>query len=129
MWAVPLIFNITASTSGTYGATISWSYTDNFPASGGDDLDEPLDVESSYFYLTAVNTSTVAVKSLIVNEGLTSQTNKTMNIPNNGNTYGIGYYLAFSNTVIQATYTDNSITTLYSLPIPNTSNASYTADL
>jgi hypothetical protein len=121
--------DVTASTSGSYGATITWSFTDNFPVNGGDNVSEPLDVDASYFYLEVINAYTAATSAIIVNLGLTSQTNEAMTIPNNGIAYGIGYYPAFSNTVIKATYTDNSTKTISSIAIPYTLNASYTANL
>jgi len=120
--------SVSASTSGTYGATITWSFTDYFPSSGGDNLREPLDVDAQYFYLEA-KYSTSYVKSLIVNEGFTDSTNEIMTIPNDGNTYSIGYYPAFSNTMIKATFTDDSTFTIRNITIPHVLNASYTAYL
>ena len=120
---------VTASTSGSYGATITWSFTDNFPASGGDNLSKPLDVDASYFYLEIINAYIAPTAAVIVNLGLASQTSDAVTIPNNGNTYGIGYYLAFSNTVIKATYTDNAAKIFSNIAIPDTLNAYYTAEL
>jgi len=121
--------NVTASTSGSYGLSVPWSFPDTFPQVSGDNISETIDVPAEYFYLKAVNTYTAATVSLIVNLGLTAQTNENMTIPNDGNTYGIGYYYGFSNTEIKATYTDNSTLLITGITIPNTLNASYTASL
>jgi len=121
--------NGTATTSGTFGLTVSLTIADNYPDLSGDNVTYSLDIPAEYFYLKAVNTYTSPTSSIIVNLGLTSQTNEPVSVANDGNTYGIGYYYGFSNTVIKATYTDNTTLTISNLSIPNTLNASYTAQL
>ena len=117
------------STAGTYGLTVSQGIADNFPQDAGDNTTESIDIPAEYFYLKAVNTYTAPTVSLIVNLGLTSQTSENMTIPNDGNTYGIGYYYGFSNTEFKAYYTDNTSLIINNVSIPNVANASYTISL
>ena len=119
--------SFSAYTSGAFGATITWpAVTDYFPT-GGNDSPIPLDVDASYFYLKVINIYSYATTSLVVNVGLTTQTNEAVGIPADGNTYGVGYYLAFANTAIRPYYADLSTSpSPYYLSIPNTPNASYT---
>jgi hypothetical protein len=121
---------VSASTSGTtttgsqVGDLISWSFTDNFPTDG-DLLTEPLDVSSSYFYLYVINRDpSVPITSIQVN----SEPVDNVTIPNDANTYAIGYYLALSGNAITATFatggTYSSVT--WNPSIPYISNATVT---
>ena len=86
----------TASTSGPGGDVISWSFTDLFPASGA--VVENLDVSSSFFFLEVANNSSYTIGEEDVNKTLTSQLDDYVSVPTGGNTYGIGYYPAYSNS-------------------------------
>jgi hypothetical protein len=129
--AVVTAYTSATTSSGTQvGALITWpSFTDYFPT-GGNLTTEPLDVSATYFFLKMVNNdASQSVVSILVNYGLASQTTDNVIVPNNGNTYGIGYYLAFSNTEV---YAVSSVSGNYwtSFPyIPNTLNASATVTI
>ncbi len=123
--------NVTAYTSGTtstgsqVGDLISWSFTDNFPTDG-DALTEPLDVSAAYFYLYMKNTNaSESINAIYVNYGSSQQTVDNVTVPNDGNVYGIGYYLAYSNTEVYATGSASSYWTWYPA-IPNVANATVT---
>jgi len=120
--------NGSASTSGTttsgsaLGQTISWTLADNFPASGTQTNE--INVSSDFFYLKINNTSPYAISSVYVNFGLTSQTLDYATLPNDGNTYGIGYYDAWTNSNVHL----ESISHFWdaSLSLPLDDNQSYT---
>ncbi len=92
----------TATTSGTtsngsvVGITLSWTLDVNFPATGT--LQQPLDVQSDYFFLQIANTSPYSIQRVYVNYGLNAQTVDNITIPNNGVVYGTGYYEAYTNS-------------------------------
>lgn len=96
-----------ASTSGKtsigsqVGLMMTWSLSETFP-SGGDTLDYTLNVGSNYFYLKIQNVSTKSIQKVYSNYGLVGQTVENISIPNNGITYDIGYYQAFSNSNVRA---------------------------
>lgn len=97
-----------ASTSGKtsngtlIGLPIVWNNINlSFPAAGGN-LNYTLNIGPDFFFLKMVNTSTLAIQKVYVNYGLQSQTLDNISIPNNGNTYGTGYYKAFSNSNVRA---------------------------
>lgn len=127
--------NVTATTSGStssgtqVGDLISWSFTDYFPNDGGAAASDPLDVDASYFYLYVINNSGLSATSLIVNVSLASQTTDNVVVPSDGNTYGIGYYLGYSNTQVEAMLSNNTSWTSSALYIPNTNNASATVTI
>ena len=95
----------TAYTSGTtisggvLGTVRNWSLSDVFPATGS--IVENLNVSSSVFFLQIKNTTSYPFVTLYVNYGLASQTAETVNIPNDGQTYNIGYYLAYTNSNVR----------------------------
>jgi hypothetical protein len=98
----------TASTSGKtssgtqVGLLLTWnSFTLTFP-SAGTNLNSPLNVGGEYFFLKMSNTSGLTIQKVYVNYNTVSQTLDNISIPNNGITYNIGYYKAFSNSNVRA---------------------------
>lgn len=96
-----------ASTSGKtsigtqVGLLMTWSLSETFPGSGVTN-EVTLDVTSTYFFLKIQNTSTKSIQKVYVNYGLTNQTIDNISIPNDGVTYFIGYYRAYSNSNVRA---------------------------
>jgi len=89
-------------TKGDLGLPINWSnFIDQFPTNG-DRLTEPFNVSIDYFFLKMRNVSTYQINVLFVNYATTAETYEFPLIPNDGLTYGIGYYEAYSNTEIRA---------------------------
>jgi len=84
------------------GALMTWSWSSLFFPSGGGNIDYMLDVPSTYFYLNLKNVSTKQVQKVFVNYGYANQSTENILIPNDGLTYGIGYYLAFTNSNVRA---------------------------
>ena len=121
--------DLVASTSGTFGAQYPWSYTDVFHADANTELTKTLDVDPSYFFLEATNSYSYSTTQIEVNVGLVAQTIENISIPNDGNTYQLGYYQAFGNTAVKSFYSDLTTWTSPYLAIPNTYNASYTITL
>lgn len=109
-----------AYTSGTtvsgaqVGALIEWNTTVDL--SGGI-ASFNLNVNSDYFFLFIRNYGTHVLTPLHVNWGLAQQTIDNIRIPNDNINYNIGYYKAFTNTIIRAYYEDapNSYTYWYNL--------------
>jgi hypothetical protein len=95
------------TTAQPIGLTLSWNLSPYyFPASGT--MVIPIDVSTDYFYLTLKNTTNLATKLIEVNYGTTVSTAENVSVPNDGNTYGIGYYKALTNSNARFTLTDNS---------------------
>ena len=120
-----------ASTSGSttggtqVGQLIVWSYTDKFPVNGST-LTEPFDVSSDYFFLKMINVnSSQSIITVKVNYQTTAEVDDNVTIPNDGNTYDIGYYSAYSNTEVYATSSSSGFWTWFP-SIPNTANAEVT---
>ncbi len=96
-----------ASTSGKtsigtqVGLLMTWSLSETFPGRGVTN-EVTLDVTPTYFFLKIQNTSTKSIQKVYVNYGLTSQTIDNISIPNDGGTYFIGYYRAYSNSNVRA---------------------------
>ena len=89
--------------SSSFGQTISWETTTyTFPAVGTNIV--PIDVPSTFFYLTFTNMSSNTVNELVVNYGTTSATDEYPTINPGTSNAGIGYYYAYTNTVIRAYY-------------------------
>lgn len=112
------------TTSGTVvGLTLSYTINDVFPQSGN--LNSNLNVTSNYFFLKIQNTSSVTAIKLYVNYLLTAQTVDNIQIPNDGVTYSIGYYSAYTNSNVRL---ESSSSYWYwaSLPFTNTTNQSVT---
>lgn len=89
------------TTHGTYGINVSIpAFKLVFPARGTATHD--LDVDSTYFFLMATNTSTVPyITQVHVNYKQPDSTLDIATIPNNGVTHHIGYYKAFANTRVR----------------------------
>ncbi len=98
-------FTGTATTSGRtsegtqVGLKMDWQLSGVFPLSGV--KNNELYVGPEYFFLQVVNNSSQVMNKLYVNHGLQSQTVDNISIPNNGQTYSIGYYRAFSNSNVR----------------------------
>jgi hypothetical protein len=120
----------TATTSGTtntgtqVGLQIAWSFTAAFPAAGSN-FNEALNVGSNYFFLKLVNTSAYQLLKVYVNYGLTAQTLDNITVQNDGNTYNIGYYQAYSNSNVRAE-NGNIYWQWQTLNLPFTTNQSTT---
>lgn len=97
----------TASTAGkttsgnVVGSVMNWNINEYFPGDGGN-LDLTLNVGSDYFFLKVQNVSTLSIQKVYVNYGLVGQTLDNISIPNNGITYSLGYYHAYSNSNVRA---------------------------
>ena len=97
----------TASTSGQtssgsqVGLMMTWSLVKYFPT-GGDNINSTLNVGSDYFFLKMANQSTINIQKVYVNYGTSEQTVDNLLIPNNGVTYSIGYYKAYTNSSVRA---------------------------
>ncbi len=119
-------------TAYTYGATstgdqigneIDWSFSDYFPT-GGNTKTEPLDVGNDQFYLYLINRLPSYVNSVQIN----SQPVDYISVPNDGYTYGLGYYSAGSHNVALYLGTSSGSYSWYPVSIPNMYNASRTFD-
>jgi hypothetical protein len=119
----------TGSTGGSFGETIEYSFNNTFPASGTTVVN--IDVSSNYFYLLVQNNSIYTITDVNVNHLLSGvQTDESIIIAPDGNTYGIGYYQAFANSNVYLFA--NSKTIQWNYPnvgalLPFTNNQSYTA--
>jgi len=97
----------TATTSGKtasgniIGVVMTWNIYDYFP-SGGGSIDYAMNVGSEYFYLKVINTSSKVIQKIYVNYGLLGQTLDNITVPNDGLTYTLGYYNAYSNSNVRA---------------------------
>jgi hypothetical protein len=90
------------TTSGTQvGALMTWTISQAFP-SGNGNIDYTLNIGSDYFFLKVINQSSVTIQKIYVNYGLVTQTLDNISIPNNGTTYNIGYYKAYTNSNVRA---------------------------
>jgi hypothetical protein len=129
----------TASTSGTanelgistangiIGLTISWDINNTFPSS--DTLRVPLDVGATYFFLRIKNTYSKNIIDFYVNVNFTyGQVYQDVTIPNDGNTYDMGYYLAYSSSNVQTQSSDNKVV-WKAVTLPFTSNQAYTVNI
>jgi len=134
----PGTFTFTASTSGkTTGGTqigllISWSTSSPVDVSTVDSYHANLQFSSTYFFMYMKNTGKTTLGPVVVNYGLTDQRTENISVPGDGLTYPIGYYKAYSNTVIRA-YWAYPYATSYSywqhgsqFTFPNTTNQALT---
>ena len=120
---------VDATTAGPYGLTLHWSFTSQFPVNGNTDT-EPLNVTSNYFYLYVQNLSyTDNLVGMDINFGTANETDETVNVPNDGNTYGMGYYDAFRNTYFKGFGNFGTVWGPVFLAIHNQNNATYTITL
>ncbi|GEM_PF-2472510 len=89
------------STQGTQvGVKLQWDLSKQFPTSGN--ANHNLSVGSDYFFLYMKNSGSSDLSPIHVNYGLQSATTDNIVIPNNGDTYRLGYYKAWSNTNVRA---------------------------
>ena len=89
----------TTNTGTQIGGKITWSDSHTFPSSGTTTI--PLNVEATIFFLKVKNSNAShSASGVYVNYNTTSQSFDNISIPNDGNTYGVGYYPAFTNTEI-----------------------------
>ena len=120
--------NVTATTA-AYSSTgvqigdlVSWSFSDNFPT-GGDLLTDPLDVPNTYFYLYLINTLPSYINSVALN----SQVTDYVAVPNDGYTYGVGYYFTQSGYAnLYVTTTGGGSYNYYPIYVPGGYNSSVT---
>ncbi len=121
----------TASTSGkttggtVIGVTLNWGGSGNpINVSSLTSARLYLQVPSTYFYMYMKNTGSQALGPIYVNYGLTDQTVDHISVPNGGATYNIGYYKAYTNTIVRAYWTSPSTSYSYwsSIPFPWTVN-------
>jgi hypothetical protein len=117
-----------STTSGSQlGATVSFQLSVKFPTAGTN-VNYPLDVPNTYFYLKVVNNNAnYNIRTIITNSGYSGTLTDNVNIPNDGQTYLIGYYPVYANSNV------NLYATLYlqvwsftNLSFPNTINQSKT---
>ena len=119
----------TAYTSGqsasgsALGLKLSWNINNSFPNSGN--VSTNLDAGPNYFFLNVINNSSLPMTVLYVNYGLQPQTTDNITIPNDGRTYNIGYYNAYTNSNVR---TENGSIYWYwpNLNLPGTINQSTT---
>ena len=111
---------------GAVGQTINWQLNNNFPQTGT--LNDTLNVGASYFYLSIVNRSSLYIIYFTVNGELTTgMLSVTATIPHDGQTYGLGYYMAYPNSTVEVTFSDGTKSLINSLSLPFVSNQSYVA--
>ena len=110
--ANPGTISFTATTSGTtsqgtqVGLLLDWSKSIDVSATKS--YLSRLVVSADYFMLYLKNTGISSFGNLVVNEGLQNETKDNILIAPNGVQYTIGYYKAFSNTVIRMDNLDGS---------------------
>jgi hypothetical protein len=99
----------TASTSGKtssgtqVGLLISWGGTSNpVNVSAYTSVRVSLQASSTYFFMYMTNTGKTTLGPIYVNYGLSGQTRDNVSVPGDGVMYSIGYYKAFTNTVVRA---------------------------
>ena len=124
---------VSANTQGTtpagkqIGKYISWSFNDTLPKNGASHADT-FNVNPGLFFLKIQNENhfdTLTV--LYVNyQDPNYQTYDTVNIPNNGHSYGIGYFVRNPGTRVYGISFAGSYTWLWDPTIPYTINASAT---
>ncbi len=113
-------FNIYAYLTAMYlngsnvGNTVSWNLTLTYPASGS--VMQNMDVPTTYFFLKVVNTSTYTITAEQVNGYSYNAT-----IPNNAQTYGLGYYNASGNPSVTL-YANSKSWNFNNLNLPYTVN-------
>lgn len=110
------------------GMKMTWSYA--IDLSAGKNIDINLMASSQVFFLCIVNNGLRALSPLYVNYGLVSQTYDNISIPADGQTYSIGYYLAYTNTQVRA-YVSGTTSYAYwnqgsNFSLPFTSNQTVT---
>jgi len=90
------------TTTGTQiGLRLSWTINDAFPAANNNRI-LTLNTDPDMFFLKIQNVSTKSIQKVYSNYGLAYQTIDNILIPNDGNTYSLGYYKAFTNSNVRA---------------------------
>ncbi len=85
------------------GLTVEWSKTRSI---SGDSYNTYLITANDMFFLKMRNTGWHDLRPLYVNYGLADQTVDNITIPGNGVIYNTGYYMAYTNTRVYATWVD-----------------------
>lgn len=89
------------TSSGTpVGLSLSWQLNLNFP-SANTNFDYTLNAGGDVFFLKIKNSASRAITKVYVNYGLQAQTVDNITLTNDGNTYYLGYYKAFSNSNVR----------------------------
>lgn len=117
------IVTCSASTSGQYGSTITWTLNDSFPPYGTRVVN--LDVDTNYFFLKFYNDWVPLINNITINYLLPQQTRISVNIPDDGNTYNIGYFVALANSNV-GWYSNYGGYYPIQINLPFTLNQSYT---
>jgi hypothetical protein len=125
--------NGTATTYGTnsngdqLGLTMSSNFNYTFPATIATGFNQNFFINNSSFFLRIRNTHlTQNITQIIINQGLTSQRTENITIPNNGTTYGIGYYSAFTNSNVRVILGNGTIIDYTGLGLPFSTNQQFT---
>ncbi|MCW3121634.1 MAG: toll/interleukin receptor protein [Flavipsychrobacter sp.] len=113
-----------ASNGYTIGQTIYWDFNDYFPQGGIQTVD--INVSPDYFFLKIQNYSRYYIDQGYVNYHLSSQYFDNMYIPNDGYTYDIGYYEAYTNSNVRLETATGSHYWYSGISLPFTYNQSYT---
>ena len=109
-------------TGGTVGETVTWTLANAFAVNM---QTVPIDVSSVYYYLKVADSGSIAINKILANQSVMTET-ANVTIPNNGVTYGIGYFYAYSNSTIRAVYANGSDYADTSMALPMTLNQSFT---
>jgi PKD repeat protein len=88
----------TTSNGAQVGLKLSISINDTFTATG---KSVNLQIGSSFFFLQLKNSWTYPITKVYINYGLADQTLDNITIPNDGQTYGLGYYKGLSNSNVR----------------------------
>jgi hypothetical protein len=117
-----------SSPNGVIGMEIDWQINNIFPSS--DTLRVPLDVGSSYFFLRMTNKGAKNIINYYVNVGFpsTEEFFQDVTVPNDGKTYDLGYYLAYSSSNVQTQSADSKIV-WKAVTLPLTNNQSFTVTI
>jgi hypothetical protein len=97
----------TATTAGStntgtqIGLRLSWTINDAFPVANNNRV-LTLNTDPDMFFLKIQNVSSKPIQKVYSNYGLAYQTIDNILIPNDGNTYSLGYYKAFTNSNVRA---------------------------
>lgn len=107
---------------GLIGVTINWSISNPYPEK--DTLKVPLDIGSTYFFLRLTNKGAKDIINYYVNYDFPyGNYYGDVTIPNNGQTYDLGYYLAYSSSNVQTQSSDSKVV-WQAVSLPFTKNQS-----
>jgi hypothetical protein len=117
----------TTSSGGQVGQLVGWNNISySFPTNTSS-IDIPMNIGSDLFFLRINNSSPYSFSQVYVNYGTTDQTLDNVAVPNDGYTYGIGYYSAYSNSNVHLV-SASSVYMNFSLVLPFTNNQSITVN-